>query len=77
MFILALKPRCDLLFFDSVVITVKLNVHPRGGCYYLPLFDVILGSLHIQQLHGFDKLRNDKKKIQTCTVKINTAMASL
>jgi hypothetical protein len=32
--------------------------------------DVAFGSLHMQQLHGFDELRNDQGIIQNRSVKI-------
>jgi hypothetical protein len=35
------------------------------------------GSLHMQQLHGFDKLRNDQGIIRNRSAKIDTTVVSL
>jgi hypothetical protein len=40
-------------------------------------FNVAFGSLHMQQLHGFDKLRNDQGIIHNRGVKIDTIAVSL
>jgi hypothetical protein len=39
--------------------------------------DVVFGSLHTQQLRGFDESRNDQGIIQNLSVKISTIAASL
>jgi hypothetical protein len=38
---------------------------------------VVFGSLHMQQLCGFDELRNDKGIIRNLIAKINTTAGSL
>jgi hypothetical protein len=40
-------------------------------------FDVVFGSLHTQQLHGFDELRNDQRIIQNRSAKIDNMAAAL
>jgi hypothetical protein len=39
--------------------------------------DAAFGTLHMQQLHGFDELLNDQGIILSCTAKLNTATVSL
>jgi hypothetical protein len=39
--------------------------------------DVVIGSLHTQQLHGFDELCNDQGIIQNCNEKIKKIATSL
>jgi hypothetical protein len=39
--------------------------------------DVALGSLHMQQLHGFDKLRDDQGVIRNRSAKIDTTAVSI
>jgi hypothetical protein len=40
-------------------------------------YDVAFGSLHTQQLHGFDEMRNDQGVIQNRSAKIDKTVASL
>jgi hypothetical protein len=40
-------------------------------------FDVAFGSLLVQELTGFDELRNDQGMIRSCTAKTITIMVSL
>jgi hypothetical protein len=39
-------------------------------------YDAAFGSLHTQQLHGFDELCNDQGIIRNCSAKINTTVKS-
>jgi hypothetical protein len=45
------------------------TIHPRGGSHLL--LRCCFGSLHAQQLHGFDELRNDQGIIQNRSVKLD------
>jgi hypothetical protein len=63
-----------ILNFERSILTVERSISVEVVTYRL---DVALGSLHTQQLHGFDELRNDKGVIQNRSAKINTTVESL
>jgi hypothetical protein len=46
---------------EIIIISFKWSVRAEVVTYRL---DVVIGSLHTQQLHGFDELRNDQGIIQ-------------
>jgi hypothetical protein len=54
-----------------------LDFLPSNGKLVTYRFDVAFGSLHMQQLHGFDELRNDRGIIRNRGAEIDTAALSL
>jgi hypothetical protein len=66
-----------------VVINKKKPLFIQGSERYIRAevvtyrLDVAVGSLHTQQLHGFDESRNDQVIIQNFSAKINTVAALL
>jgi hypothetical protein len=66
---LKLETGSKLSFF-----TFKRYIRAEVVTYRL---DVVFGSLHTQQLHGFDELRNDQKTIQNRSAKIKKMTTSL
>jgi hypothetical protein len=56
---------------EVIVLTFERYIRAEVVTYRL---GVAFGSLHTQQLHGFDEFRNDQGNIQNCSDKINTAV---
>jgi hypothetical protein len=57
-----------------IILTFERSIRAEVVTY---LHDAAFGSLHTQQLHGFDELRNDQGIIQNRSAKTNTTPASL
>jgi hypothetical protein len=56
-----------------IIFTFERSIRAEGVTYRL---DLAFGSLHTQQLHGFDEFRNDQGIIQNRSAKINTTETS-
>jgi hypothetical protein len=59
---------------EIIIFIFKRPIRAEVVTYRL---DVAVGSLYMQQLHGFDELRNDQVTIQNRSVKMDTAVISL
>jgi hypothetical protein len=57
-----------------IIFTFERSIRAEVVTYRL---DVVLGSLHTQQLHGFDEFCNDQAIIQNRSAKMNTTASSL
>jgi hypothetical protein len=57
-----------------MIITLKRPIRAKVVTYRL---DEVYGSLHTQQLHGFDEFRNDQGAVQNRCAKVDTAVVSL
>jgi hypothetical protein len=57
-----------------IIFTFERSISAEVVTYRL---DVAFGSLHMQQLHGIDELRNDHGVIQNRSVKIEKTVVSL
>jgi hypothetical protein len=59
---------------EIIIFTFEGSIRTEINTYRL---DVIFGSLHTQQLHGFDELRNDQRVIQNRSLKTGQIVASV
>jgi hypothetical protein len=59
---------------EIIILTFERFIRAEVVTYRL---DVAFGSLHTQQLDGFDESRNDQGNIQNYSAKISTIVASL
>jgi hypothetical protein len=59
---------------EMIIFTFKRSIRAEVINYRL---DVVVGSLHTQQLHGFDEFCDDQVIIQNLSAQINTALAYL
>jgi hypothetical protein len=59
---------------EIIIFTFKRSIRADVVTYGL---DIIFGSLHMQQLHGFDQMRDDQGVIRERSAKFNTAIVSL
>jgi hypothetical protein len=58
---------------EIIILTFKQSIRAEVVTFRL---DIVFGSLHTQQLHGFNELRNDREIIQNRSAKIDKTAAS-
>jgi hypothetical protein len=71
------RPCLSLAFWlevEFIIFTFKRPIRAEVVTY---LLDLAFGSLHMQQIHGFDEFRNDQGIIRNCTAQINITTVPL